>query len=208
MDMSIIVLILLFAFAASIMAFWLFSSLYVYNDAKTHSDNPVLWMIIAMFVPSFFGVIIYFLVGRTKKAPSDHKYGLISIISLILTFLTTIAFIVTVFAASELPVWDGVSIGMYENNLGTHWELSYKTSGERHERTLNLTNEELDNIKLEASCGEGESYLLFYQNDVVKLIDISNTENSVLDMSEFSEGVINIVHYNNGGRDVRFKLDW
>jgi len=202
------ILILLITFTVAILALWLFSSLFVYNDAKTHSDKPVLWLIIAMFVPSFCGIVIYFLVGRTKSAPADYKYGRLTIISFALTIISTIAFFVTIFTASELPIWDGVSIGMYENNFGTHWELSYKTSGERHERTLNLTEEELNGLTIEASCNEGESYILFYQNDIVKLVDISNSESSKLDMSAFSEGIINVIHYNNDGRDVRFKLDW
>ena len=206
--MDIIVLVLLIAFAASIILFWLASSLYVYNDAKTHSDNAVVWFITALLVPSFWGIIVYFLVGRTKKAPTDHKYGLFTIITLAATIITTIAFIVTVFAASDLPVWDNVSIGMYENNIGTQWELSYKTSGVRHERTLNLDEEELSGLTVEGSCGEGESYLLFYQNEQVKLINISDMKETAIDMSDFSAGVINVIHYNNNARDVSLKLDW
>ena len=40
---------------------------WVYRDAKIHTDNPWLWTLIVIVVPNFIGLIIYLLVGRNRR---------------------------------------------------------------------------------------------------------------------------------------------
>jgi len=61
-----------------------FFGMWIYNDAKERSDNPILWTLIVLFVPMLIGLIVYLLVGRNKTAESTNRY--------LKSFITTAVF--------------------------------------------------------------------------------------------------------------------
>lgn len=196
------------ACAMSLLALYVFLALYVYHDAKTHADNPTLWLLIALLVPSFFGFIVYFLVGRTKKAPSDHRYRVAAIICAVLVAASGVLFGVMMVSSGELPILDNVSIGMVSDNIGSHWNVSYKTSGETLERTLNLTDEEMAAFTAAGSCAEGRVYMLMVQGENVLHVELTEREKMPLDLSMFDAGKIHVSLYNEGAREVEVRLEW
>lgn len=58
---TVIFIFFVFAFFA---AAEVFLCLFVYNDAKEHSDIPALWVVLVLFVPNFIGLLLYLLIGR------------------------------------------------------------------------------------------------------------------------------------------------
>jgi len=73
---------------------------WTYSDAKARSDKPEIWTLIVLLVPNFIGLIIYLLVGRTKKAESADTAGKKFFIPLIVFGgLTALTFIATIVSA-------------------------------------------------------------------------------------------------------------
>ena len=59
--------VLLALVVVSLIGIFAFIGLWVYNDAKKRGEKPLIWVLIALFVPNFFGLIIYLLIGRKGK---------------------------------------------------------------------------------------------------------------------------------------------
>ena len=52
-----------------------FLSLWVYKDAQVRSEqSPGVWVLIALLVPNFLGVVIYLLIGRPKQVESPGTF--------------------------------------------------------------------------------------------------------------------------------------
>ena len=205
---SALFIILLIATVLSVIALYIFICLYVYNDARVNSDKPLLWLLITIFTPNLFGFLIYMLVGRSKDRKPVKKFRLPAIISAAALVISTAVLTVTVLFSSNLPVLNNVSIGMVNNNIGSKWEVSYKTSGETLERTIALTDEELANFTIEASCDEGEMYLLLLQGSNARVIDITDFPEAKLSLDEFTPGNIKLSLYNESARNAKIKIDW
>ena len=135
----------------SVIALYVFLCLYVYADARVNSDKPVIWLLVTIFTPNFFGFLIYMLAGRNKDRKPVRKFKIPAIVSAAAMVLTTAAVLGSVLFASDIPFIENVSVGMVNNNIGSQWEVSYRTSGETLERTIAVTDEELKNITVEAS---------------------------------------------------------
>lgn len=192
----------------SVIALYIFLCLYVYNDALVNSDKPALWLLITIFTPNLFGFIIYMLAGRNKDRTPVRKFRLPAIISGVVMLLTTAVLLGSVLFISDIPVIEGVSVGMVDNNIGSKWEVSYKTSGETLERTVAFTDEELKNLTIEASCDEGEMYLLLLQGKNAKVIDITNFPEAKLSLDDFTPGNVKLSLYNESAKNAKIKIDW
>lgn len=192
----------------SLLALYVFLCLYVFNDAKLNTDKPVIWLLITIFTPNLFGFLIYVIAGRTKRMQSSKKYKLPAVISAAAAFILVSVLLINVIFTSNAPLIDNVSIGMVNNNIGSKWEVSYKSSGETLERTIAFTDSELENLTVEASCDEGKLYMLWLQGENAKVINISDFEKSTPDLSMFSSGNIKISIYNEGAKNAEIKLDW
>lgn len=192
----------------SVIALCIFICLYVYKDACVNSDKPVLWLLITIFTPNLFGFLIYMLAGRNKERTPVKKFRLPAIISGVVMLLTTAVLLGSVLFISDIPVIEGVSVGMVDNNIGSKWEVSYKTSGETLERTVAFTDEELKNLTIEASCDEGEMYLLLLQGKNAKVIDITNSPEAKLSLDDFTPGNVKLSLYNESAKNAKIKIDW
>jgi len=75
---------------------------WTYTDAKVRSDKPEIWTLVVLLTPNFIGIVIYLLMGRTKKADeltAKNKFFIPTIffgILTILSFVSTIVFTVLV----------------------------------------------------------------------------------------------------------------
>ena len=139
------------AAALSFLALYVFLCLYVYADARLNSDRPTIWLLVTIFTPNLFGFLIYILAGRNKDSKPVKKFKAPAIVSAIAVAVTAGVALGTVLFASDIPFIENVSVGMVNNNIGSQWEVSYRTSGETLERTIAVTDEELKNITVEAS---------------------------------------------------------
>ncbi|MCR4888890.1 MAG: PLD nuclease N-terminal domain-containing protein [Ruminococcus sp.] len=189
-------------------AFYVFICLYVYSDARVNSDNALVWLLITIFTPNFFGFLIYMLAGRRKDRKPVKKFKLPAIVSAAALVLSTAGFLGSVLFSSDVPVISNVSVGMVNNNIGSQWEVSYRSSGETLERTISLTDEELENFTVEASCAEGESYLLLLQGGNAKVIDLKDHTKDKIQLDGFTAGKIKLSLYNEGAKDSKIKIDW
>lgn len=192
----------------SVFGLYVFICLYVYNDAKINSDKPVLWLLITIFTPNLFGFLIYILAGRNKDSKPTKKFRLPAIISAVVLAVSMIVFASIALLGSEIVMIDNVSIGMMNNNIGSKWEVSFRSSGETLERTIAVTDEELENMTVEASCEEGELYLLILQGKNAEVIDITDFPQSTLQLDGFTAGNIRLSLYNEGAKEAKIKIDW
>lgn len=192
----------------SVFGLYVFICLYVYNDAKINSDKPVLWLLITIFTPNLFGFLIYILAGRNKDSKPTKKFRLPAIISAVLLAVSITVFASIALLGSEIVMIDNVSIGMVNNNIGSKWEVSFRSSGETLERTIAVTDEELENMTVEASCEEGELYLLILQGKNAEVIDITDFPQSTLQLDGFTAGNIRLSLYNEGAKEAKIKIDW
>lgn len=205
---SVLFVVLAVAILLSTVALYVFICLYVYNDAKVNSEKPVLWLLITIFTPDLFGFLIYLLVGRKKDRVPVRKYKLPAIISGIALAVTMTAFIATISFSGDIPVMEGVSVGMINNNIGSKWEVSFRSSGETLERTIALTDEELENLTIEASCEEGEIYLLLLQGKNAQVIDLTDYPRNTPELTDFTAGNIKLSLYNEKAKNAKVKIDW
>ena len=192
----------------SVFGLYVFICLYVYNDAKINSDKPVLWLLITIFTPNLFGFLIYILAGRNKDSKPTKKFRLPAIISAVVLAASITVFASIALLGSEIVMIDNVSIGMVNNNIGSKWEVSFRSSGETLERTIAVTDEELENMTVEASCEEGELYLLILQGKNAEVIDITDFPQSTLQLDGFTAGNIKLSLYNEGAKEAKIKIDW
>ncbi|MBO5377020.1 MAG: PLDc N-terminal domain-containing protein [Ruminiclostridium sp.] len=192
----------------SVFGLYVFICLYVYNDAKINSDKPVLWLLITIFTPNLFGFLIYILAGRNKDSKPTKKFRLPAIISAVVLAVSMTVFASIALLGSEIVMIDNVSIGMMNNNIGSKWEVSFRSSGETLERTIAVTDEELENMTVEASCEEGELYLLILQGKNAEVIDITDFPQSTLQLDGFTAGNIKLSLYNEGAKEAKIKIDW
>ena len=66
---------------------------WVYQDAKTRSDKPMTWAVIAIITPYLFGLINYLLAGRNKPGKSARRHKIPAIVGAMLFALMFFVFI-------------------------------------------------------------------------------------------------------------------
>ena len=193
----------------ALIGFYIFMGIWVYNDAKSRGDKAGIWTIVALITPSMMGVIAYILLRKEKSSGERNKFKTPMIVFFIALIISLGAILVSVLSISDtLPEINGVSIGMVENNIGNKWDISFKTSGERFERTLNLTDEQLENMTVKGECSEGKVYLLILQGDKSKILDLSDYDEQKPDLSEFCSGKIYLSIYNEHAKKAKINIKW
>ena len=192
----------------SILSLYVFLCLFVYADASVNSDKPIRWLLITLLTPNMFGFLIYILVGRNKDRKSVRRFKLPAVVSAFVAVISTTVFLGSVLFSNDIPVINNVSIGMVNNNIGSQWTVEYKSSGETLERTISLTDNELKNFSVEASCDDGELYLLMIQGKNAKVIDLKNYSKEELQLDGFDAGKVKLSLYNESAKNAKIKIDW
>jgi len=175
----------LIVFILSALGLVVFLSLWVYRDAEVKSEQePSLWVLAVIFLGQGLGLIIYFLVGRTKKdvpAPGTHKVSVIAsailfVIAMVLFIIATISFATSDHnfgvgpnARMSSGVWS-MNRSSYRNNV---WTESVRSGRGTSSRTHSLNYEQMRNFSVDSINEEGNLYLQLEQGPNLSRIDIS-----------------------------------
>lgn len=89
----------------------------------------------------------------------------------------------------------------------TKFKVSYIESGRNYSDRINLSEEELANLRAVCSSDEGSVFLRITQDDKQENVDITNTD-MLLNMSGFEAGDIRFTLRNEDARNVKFELIW
>jgi hypothetical protein len=185
MMMSGFFVVSILAFVICTMAVMLFLGLWTYKDAQVKSEHsPVLWVLVVLLVPNMMGIIVYLLVGRSKKdVPAPKTFLRPLIASVVLFIVATAVFIVSMVllalgGTGGLPhnmawnsgVW-AVSRSHYSNG---EWTVSARRGNGTKRRTHELTAEQLESFRFSGNADEGGLYLMLDQGETYYSIDISD----------------------------------
>ena len=105
-------MVLISAMVLAVMAigFVVFLGLWTYSDASERSNEPVMWTLIVLLVPSFIGLIIYLAAGRDRERRGSGRFKkplIATAICFALAFLFLIGSLIYLLAlvAAEFGAW-------------------------------------------------------------------------------------------------------
>ena len=196
-------------FLVTLTGFVITLGLWIYSDAKIRTEKPKAWTLIVLLVPYFMGLIIYLAVGRNKKK-SPGRFRKIFIIFAVGFLLSSVLLMGSFFALDgiNLPTWNGISIGLVETFINNQWNLSFKTSGAEFTRTIEMSADELAALRITGNCDAGLLYFRVSQGEIVKIFDISNSFDEIIDMNDFHAGMIRMSVYNDNAKNARITVTW
>jgi hypothetical protein len=219
----------LIAFIVFVLALMVSLGLWTYKDAKVKSDqSPALWVLVVLLVPNFLGIVIYLLVGRTKKdvpAPGDFKKTLITFavlagLAFVVFISSTVRFMfiessgdrASSFQSSFMSdafgnVRSGTFVGFSSNRRDNEWRISAARSNGFIRISPRLDENALARLSITGNSGEGEIFLRLEQNEQAEEINI-NEYNGPIDTSGFSPGLIRMTLLFESARDVRLTVSW
>ena len=196
----------------STLCFFIFLGLWTYYDAQERTDNPKLWTLIVLAVPSFLGLIIYLLVGRDKDGYSSgrfHKavitFAVCAGLSLVMVVGSAVSLAST--SGENLPILAGSLLSM-ENNLSSSWTRSFRTSNEERSRNLKLNAVEIAAFHVNSSNTDGMMFLHITQESNEILIDISGQFNAGVDLSDFHPGSIKLTLITQQAKNGNIIITW
>lgn len=188
-------------------------AMWAYEDAKVKSDHsPVLWLLVVLFANPI-GIIIYLLVGRTKKAvPAPRKHAKFLAVAAVAFVLSAGLFTAGTmnFVGSNTGI-ASVSSGVFSRSWSqvrdNEWTFTAQTANGWERRSPNLDAAQLANFHVLSDSGEGV-ILRLEQNGIVELIDISGYFDEQINMSAFSPGRIRVTLEFDRARDVDVRVSW
>lgn len=143
------------------------------------------------------------------KIEKTNRFLIAFIISVVIFVVSTVGFALSLVFDENLPIWNGVSIGKVENNFGKKWDVSFKTSGEILQETINLNLLDSKMLYFTGNCEEGTMTFHIVKNDTILTYDVSaQTEQLSVDLSEFGDGKITLMLYNDNAKNASFKSYW
>jgi len=184
--------IIIFVLAAVIVK--VFLCLWIYHDAKAKSEQePSLWVLVVIFLSDVIGLIVYFLVGRTKKdVPTPGTYKKPLIISALLLIPITIFFVLATinFVVDEtggdmrgsVTMSSGTWMGRNSSYRDNRWIESVRSGSGTSRRDHTLTAEQMRNFHVNSTNADGELFLQIAQGDFLSRIDISHNFYENLDL--------------------------
>lgn len=163
--------------------------------------------IIGVIIIALYGcyVKLRFIVKGKEKSANCQKKIYIYLLVLEVALILISVFVPKITGESYLI--DGMTRGGKTNITPTAFEVSYEESKRNYSNTLELSKEELDDIRVSCSAEEGKVFLRITQDDVQTTVDITNTE-AMLDLSDFKEGNIRFTLLNEEAKNVKFVLFW
>jgi hypothetical protein len=186
---------------------------WTYADAKSRTDKPVAWTLIVLLVPNLLGLVIYLLVGRTKTEKSVGKFKK-PLIAFAVCFVLAAGLLIGGFVnlmtmdGTDLPTWNGVSVGRAESYWNRQWTVSFKASGETLTKTVNLSDDDMTAFHVIGNCDSGKLYLRISQGETAKTVDISDFFNESLDLSGFQAGRVKLTIYNDEAKNASISVGW
>ncbi|MCL2361792.1 MAG: hypothetical protein FWC73_08280 [Defluviitaleaceae bacterium] len=203
-------------FVLVIIGFTISLLFWVYEDAKVMSDqSPALWVILVL-IANGLGIILYFVLGRTKKEetpPGRHKKKviifLICLIPAIALFVTgTVLFVINADSIVPNASMSSGSFTNQRNNLrNNQWNFSASRANGWTRRSPSLTADEMAIFHVSSSSGD-EISLLLEQGDISEVISISSTFHDYVDLSRFEPGRIRMTLQFDRANDINVTLRW
>jgi hypothetical protein len=219
------------AFGVVTMVLMLFLGLWTYKDALVMSDqSPALWVLVVLLVPNFLGLVVYLLVGRTKKqhpAPGSFKKPLIAF-----AILTALAFVVFIGSAINFSMTEGgfggnrtaryVSGTMVDafgnarrgtffslnaSHRNQEWNLSVGRGNGTIQISPRLSEAELAQIYVAGNASRGEVFLQLEQDGRVAEFHVTEF-GGILDVTGFAPGRIRMIASLENAEDVRLVVSW
>ena len=186
-------------------------ALWVYADAKVKSDqSPILWVLL-MLMTNVVGIVLYLLLGRTKKdvpAPGAYKksiifFGIFWAISIVLFVFGTIGF------AQEFG--GSMSSGTFSMQRSSlrdgEWTYTARTANGWTRRSPNLSADELAAFYVVSNSGNGVR-LRLEQGDLLEVIDLSGNFRGPIDLGHFEPGRVRIRLEFDRANDVYVRISW
>jgi len=208
----------------------LFLGLWTYKDAMVKSDqSPALWVLVVLLIPNFLGLVVYLLVGRTKKqhpAPGSFKKPLIAF-----AVLTGLTFVVFIGSAVNFAITEGghftttsryVSgtmidafgnarrgrfLGLSASHRNQEWNLSVVRGNGSVQISPRLNDDELAQIYVVGYAGEGEIFLRLEQDGMVEEFHITQFS-GLLDITGFTPGRVRMIAVLENAEDVWLNVSW
>lgn len=147
-----------------------------------------------------------------KQIPSvtKNKKYLVGLFSCITIFvLSSIGILCYIVFSDDIPVVDGVSVGMVQNNYGNKWELSFKSSGDELEKSIKIEKGSPKNLYVNGKCDDGMLTLYIFKDGIVEAYDMTTqTEELKIDLSKYGEGKLYLQLGNNNAKNAEFKAYW
>ena len=179
-------------FVVGIMSFTIALGLWTYKDAQVKSEqSPAIWVLVVLLVPNMLGLLIYLLVGRTKKdVPAPRNFLWLVIASLVLFIISIVVFVFGVtYAAMEdsggFNTNSGVWSGQTTSFNHERWRVSVRRGNGTQSRNVTLAEHELQNFRVDSVNEQGYLTLTVTQNDITFQRDISGSVFYEFDLTEF-----------------------
>ena len=157
-----------------------------------------------------FCVQIYYTVKGKKPNKKQQKKIYLPLIAMAaLEVALILVSIIVPRVTNESYLIDGtdMTIGGMSVITKTKFKVSYIESNRNYSDRINLSENELKNIRAVCSSEKGTVSLRITQNDQQVIVDITNTD-VLLDMSKFNAGDIRFTLINEDARNVKFELVW
>ena len=220
MSFTITIVIFSLILAASAVAALIYLGLWVWNDASERTDNPLMWTLIVLLVPSLIGLIIYMLVGRDRYGYSTGRFRNQLIASTVIFAVALCGLISTSvsitnnaeFASEIMTMFEGrgVSADLHGNvHDEDGWAIGFISSDEKYSLTVNMTSHNLSAFNISCGSLSGKVYLTINQGDLHKQLDITNTEGKH-DLRDygFSPGDIELIVSNDNAKAAGIAIAW
>lgn len=208
-------------FSLAMVALLVFLGLWTYKDAQVKSEqSPALWVLVVLLVPNLLGVIIYLLVGRSKKdVPAPGTFFKPLIASLVVFVLSIIFFVVGIvgFVFSEAALFEGnmaMNSGVWSGHSSRYWDGQRTISARRGNGTSRVTHtlnaQEMHAFHVDSSNSAGELVLILSQGDTSLYTDISGHFNGTINLHDagFEPGRIGMTLRFVHARDVSTIISW
>ncbi|MCL1987233.1 MAG: hypothetical protein FWG64_04585 [Firmicutes bacterium] len=215
-----------------------FLALWTYHDAKVKSEqSPILWAAVAVFISNFLGIIIYLLIGRTKKdVPAPGKFKIPLIASIVL-FIISFVFmgIVGIFSIFDIGIGEGnmavanrsggfmqdifgnMNSGSFRNlrtsRGNANWQITVGSGNGFIQISPQLTLSEIENLSVSGSANGGVILQLEQDNIGYTIILPTNVDDGTmvvdnLDTADFVAGRVRMRMYFEQAENVDLLVSW
>ena len=150
-------------------------------------------------------VQVYMMVKGTKTV--GKKYKLIYKILMSMEILCVLISIFIPKITGKSYLIDGMARCAAVVNNGTTFKVSYTESKRGWINRIELSEEELSNVRVVCTADEGKVFLKIVQEDQEKTVEITNTDMK-LDLSEYEEGYVSFTLSDENAKNVAFELLW
>jgi len=188
-------------------------ALWVYKDAKVHSEHAAIWALLSIM--SFpIGLIIYILVGRQKNsdAPTFKNHYKIPTILLSILLVASIGLTIGTALGDGMAGFSSVRTGSFSRSMdwynNGHWTFNASRANGRITRNPSLSAAELNTVFISSNNSEGEVRLILSQGDVEEIIYLSDNFSGYIDMSNFNPGRIRMRLIFDAARNVNTSIRW